>query len=71
MDEEKNVTMQELQQMLIDGEITTEHMVRVLSDNLGEQETLGLLITLMEAAYDKDFLVRAENQERYSDELDS
>lgn len=51
MDDEIEVSAQELQQMLIDGKISSTQMVHILRENLGDENVMRLLGSLMKDAY--------------------
>lgn len=52
------VTMEELQEMLLQGKISTEQFVSILRENLGDEEVNKLLKESVEASYENGLLIK-------------
>lgn len=50
------VTMEELQEMLLQGKISTEQFISILRQNLGDEEVEKLLKDTIEKTYSKNLL---------------
>jgi hypothetical protein len=52
------LSLQELQQLLIDGKITEAQFTKILMDNIGVETFMKCLHETMEACYGKDLLTK-------------
>lgn len=54
----REVTLEELRQMLINNEISTEQYTQILTDNFGAEKVASCLQETMKEVYGKDILTK-------------